>query len=195
VSSDVTSSTPFGEILYHAIEKCPVCSNQALEVVELLYQVPHFGNLILYSYTCHACGYRHVDIQYLEEKKWRIVKYTIEDERDVMETLIFRSKTCSIHSPELGFSIDPGLIGEAFITTVEGLLYKVLDYADRMTTLIEDPSAKDRLEDFKRKVQKALQGQVKFTIVLEDPLGNSLIKPPRGRESKLVLESLITPSE
>ncbi len=184
----------FGEVLYRAIERCPICSNETLEVIELLYQVPFFGNLILYSYTCRVCGYRHVDIQYLEEKRWRILRYPVEDEKDVTETLIFRSKSCSVYSPELGFSIDPGIMAEAFITTVEGLLYKVLDYADRMISLLEE-SSRDKVEEFKTRVQKALQGKLKFTIVLEDPLGNSLIKPPKGRESKLMLESLITPSE
>ncbi len=185
--------SPFGKVLYRATERCPICGNTSLEVLELLYQVPFFGNLILYSYTCHLCGYRHVDIQYLEEKKWRVVKYVVEDERDVVETLVFRSKTCSIYSPELGFSIDPGIMSEAFITTVEGLLYRVLDYADRMMVLYE--SATDKIEEFKRKVEKALQGRLNFTVVLEDPLGNSIIKPPRGREGRVVLESLITPSE
>ncbi len=186
------SVTPFGRVIYHGIERCPYCGKESMEVTELYYEVPSFGGLILYSYRCSSCGYRHVDLQYLEAKKWKVYRYTIEDSRDIAETLVFRSKTCRIRSPELGFTIDPGIAAEAFITTAEGLLYKVLDFAERMLALAETEEEKQKIQEFMDKVRRALNGELRFTIVLEDPLGNSLIRPPRGREGRLVTEELIT---
>lgn len=186
------SITPFGRIIYHGVERCPYCGKDSMEVTELYYEVPSFGGMILYSYRCANCGYKHVDLQYLEAKKWRVYRYTIEDSRDVAETLVFRSKTCRVRSPELGFTIDPGIAAEAFITTAEGLLYKVLDFAERMLALAETEEEREKIREFMDRVRKALNGELRFTIVLEDPLGNSLIRPPRGRESRLVTEELIT---
>ncbi len=189
------SEFSFGKLLYRGIEKCPVCGVESLEVSELLYEIPNFGNIILYSYRCSSCGYRHVDLQYLEAKRWKTYKYIIRDDRDVTETMIFRSKTCRIRSPDLGFSIDPGIAAEAFITTVEGLLYKVLDFAERMLVLTDSEEEKERIREFMNKVKMALEGKITFTLILEDPYGNSLIKPPRGREDRLETQGLISSEE
>ncbi len=186
------AESSFGKVLYRGVEKCPICGANSLEVAELLYEVPSFGNVILYSYRCSNCGYRHVDLQYLEEKKWKTYKYDIKDERDVTETMVFRSKTCRIRSPDLGFSIDPGIAAEAFITTVEGLLYKVLDLAERMLVLSESEEEKAKIREFIENVKKALRGERPFTLILEDPYGNSLIRPPRGREDRLETQGLIS---
>ncbi len=180
----------YGEVIYHAVEKCPFCNNVSMEVQEVLYEIPHFGKTILHIHACSSCGYRHIDLQYVEEAKPRKMIYPVDDEEDVTETLIFRSKTCKIYSPELGFSIDPGQAAEALITTLEGLLYKVKDYAETMLTLTEEENIRDKIMNFIRKINDAIHGNLKFTIILEDPMGNSIIKPPSHRVEKLIIENL-----
>ena len=101
--------------------------------------------------------------------------------------MIFRSKTCKISSPELGFNISPGIASEPMITTIEGLLNKVKDYAITMYVLNEDVETKNKVMEFLETIDKALKGEIKFTIILEDPLGNSAIKPPTGRENRLIM--------
>lgn len=97
-----------GKVLYTGIEKCPVCGRETLHVVEVLYNDPAFGGLILYSNQCDYCGYRRVDIQYLDSRGPSRITYEIKDNVDVYRTYIFRSRTARISSPELGFDIDPG---------------------------------------------------------------------------------------
>ncbi len=110
---------------------------------------------------------------------------------DVYRTYIFRSRTARISSPELGFDIDPGPDAEAMITTVEGLLLRMIDVAERMEVLNEDnEESMRRLREFKDKVQRALQGGLRFRIIIEDPYGNSVIKPPPGRDSEVRIEPL-----
>ena len=177
----------FGKVIFHTIEKCPHCYKESLEVYEVLYSIPNFGNVLLISNTCSNCGFKFVDLQYLEQKKYYKIMYSIEDKRDIYETLIFRSKTCKISSPELGFNISPGIASEPMITTIEGLLNKVKDYAITMYVLNEDVETKNKVIEFLETIDKALKGEIKFTIILEDPLGNSAIKPPTGRENRLIM--------
>ena len=180
-----------GRVLYTGIEKCPVCGRESLHVVEILYSDPMFGDLILYSNQCDYCGYRRVDIQYLNSRGPSRIIYEVEDDVDVYRTYIFRSRTARISSPELGFDIDPGPDAEAMITTVEGLLLRMLDVAERMEVLNEgNEESIRRLREFKDKVRMALQGNFRFKIIIEDPNGNSMIKPPPGRDSHVHIEPL-----
>ena len=180
-----------GRVLYTGVEKCPVCGRDSLRVVEILYNDPAFGDLILYSNQCDYCGFRRVDIQYLNSRGPSRIVYDVEDDVDVYRTYIFRSRTARISSPELGFDIDPGPDAEAMITTVEGLLLRMLDVAERMEVLNEgDEEGMRRLREFKDRVRMALQGNFRFRIIIEDPYGNSVIKPPPGRDSHVHVEPL-----
>ncbi|ADN50162.1 ZPR1 zinc finger domain-containing protein [Vulcanisaeta distributa] len=180
-----------GRVIYTGIEKCPVCGRESLHVVEILYNDPAFGDLILYSNQCDYCGYRRVDIHYLNSRGPSRIIYEVKDDEDVYRTYIFRSRSARISSPELGFDIDPGPDAEAMITTVEGLLLRMLDVAERMEVLNEDNEESiRRLREFKDKVRRALQGDFRFRIIIEDPNGNSMIKPPPGRDSSVRIEPL-----
>lgn len=180
-----------GKIIYTGIEKCPVCGRNTLHVTETLYEDPTFGQLLLYSQQCSSCGFRRVDIQYLESKGPSRLIYVVEDSDDIYRTYIFRSRTATIKSPELGIEINPGPDAEAMITTLEGLLLRMLDVAEQMEVLNEDDeNAIDKLREFKNKVLNALRGNFRFTIIIEDPYGNSTIKPPNGKENKVRIEAL-----
>ncbi|WP_069807686.1 ZPR1 zinc finger domain-containing protein [Vulcanisaeta thermophila] len=182
-----------GRVIYTGVEKCPVCGRDTLHVTETLYEDPAFGQLILYSQQCSSCGFRRVDIQYLESRGPSRLVYTVEDSEDVYRTYIFRSRTATIRSPELGIEISPGPEAEAMITTLEGLLLRMLDVAEQMEVLNEDDeNTINKLREFKNKVSMALRGNLKFTIIIEDPYGNSAIKPPGGREDRLRIETLST---
>ncbi|MGC8543230.1 MAG: ZPR1 zinc finger domain-containing protein [Vulcanisaeta sp.] len=184
-----------GKVLYTGIERCPVCGRETLHVIEILYNDPSFGDLILYSNQCSSCGYRRVDIQYLNSRGPSRIIYEVEDSEDVYRTYIFRSRSARVYSPELGFEINPGPEAEAMITTMEGLLLRVLDVAERMEVLNEDDeNARARLMEFKGKIRAALQGGLKFTVIIEDPSGNSAIRPPPGRDSRVRIEAL-SPAE
>lgn len=180
-----------GKVIYTGIEKCPVCGKNTLHVMETLYNDPSFGDLLLYSNVCSSCGYKSVDIQYLESKGPSRIMYEVKDEEDVYRTYIFRSRNARIHSPELGFEINPGPEAEAMITTMEGLLLRMLDIADKMEVLNDqDETVRNRLREFRDKVQDALKGKFRFTIIIEDPSGNSIIKPPPGRDMNIRIEPL-----
>ncbi|MBP1449622.1 MAG: hypothetical protein JZD41_06410 [Thermoproteus sp.] len=84
--------------------------------------------------------------------------------------------TKPLNSRARGFSLEPGPQAEPFITTVEGALYKALDYAERMKVL--EPESAQKVDEFVARIVKAID-EGGFTLVVEDPLGKSLIIPHR----------------
>jgi zinc finger protein len=155
---------------------CPVCGSKTFRYVELLYETPFFGNVLIQSGYCSACGYRLFDVEYAEVGRPTRVIFTANDGLDVAKSFLIRSKTGIIYSPDLGFSLEPGTQAESFITTVEGFMYKVIDYAERLKLL--QPETAEEVERFIETVHRKIE-EGGFTLVVEDPLGKSFIMPYR----------------
>ncbi|RFA96821.1 ZPR1 zinc finger domain-containing protein [Pyrobaculum aerophilum] len=161
---------------------CPACGAKTFRYTELLYETPFFGNVLIQSGFCSSCGYRLFDIDYAEVGRPTRIVFTALDGVDVAKSFLIRSKTGSISSPDLGFTLEPGTHGEPMITTVEGFLYKVVDYAERLKVL--EPESADKVDQFIQKVYKKID-EGGFTLVVEDPLGKSLILPYRQESVRI----------
>jgi zinc finger protein len=155
---------------------CPACGAPTFKLVGLLYDIPHFGNTVLWIGHCRTCGYRYFDLEYAESGQPTRIIFKAENGEDVAKSWLIRSKTGSIKSPELGFDLEPGPSAEPFITTVEGFLYRALDYAERLEAL--EPEKADKVEEFMAKVRRAID-EGGFTLIVEDPQGKSAIIPRR----------------
>lgn len=108
----------------------------------------------------------------------------VQDPEDLTRDIL-KSETCAIFSPELALSIQPGTLGGRF-TTVEGLLTQVRDdlRAQMFDVGDEDGQGSDSLPAQKRerwdkffaKMDRAIKGEMPFTIVLEDPWASSYVQ-------------------
>jgi len=163
-------------VIYETETRCPVCGAKAFRYAEFLYDVPFFGNVLIQSGVCTACGYRYFDIVYADVGRPTRVTFTARDGLDVAKSLLIRSRMGRIYSPDLGFELEPGTHGEAMITTVEGFLYKVVDYAERLKVL--EPEKADVVDAFIQRVYEKIENGG-FTLVVEDPQGKSFISPYR----------------
>lgn len=94
---------------------------------------------------------------------------------------ILKAESCAMSCPELNLSVEPGTLGGRF-TTVEGILTQVRD--DLKSSIFDvgeggdsmDSAAKSKWTDFFAKLTSAINGEVKFTIILEDPLASSYVQ-------------------
>lgn len=163
-------------VVTQIVTRCPACGAETFHYTEFLYEAPYYGNLVVSVGVCKSCGYRFFDVDYADAGSPTRVVFKAENGMDVAKSLLVRSKTGSIKSPELGFSLEPGLHGEPFITTVEGFLMKTIDYAESLRAL--EPESADKVDEFIRKVQRAIE-EGGFTLVIEDPQGKSLVIPWR----------------
>ncbi|HDR74177.1 MAG TPA: ZPR1 zinc finger domain-containing protein [Methanoculleus sp.] len=163
---------------------CPVCNTE----IEYLYQtenIPFFSDILLMTASCE-CGYRLVDTIILGAGE--PVRYTlaVETEED-LEARVVRSTTGTIEVPELGIKVEPGPICEAFISNVEGVLYRFESVVDRVLSWAEGEQ-RDVALALKAKINDARHLAFPFTVILEDPDGNSALISPNAAQEPLEVE-------
>ena len=112
------------------------------------------------------------------------VKYTLTVARGDQQALsrqIVKSDNAVVTIPELEFEI-PAATQKGSITTVEGLL---MDAASNIKLLQEerraaDPTTAKLIDDFLAKLDTCQQGEKDFTLLVDDPAGNSFVESPGG---------------
>lgn len=161
--------------------KCPRCGSK-YEITEYIYELPLVGKVILSSGKCSKCGYTYKDIRMAESGGPQKLSVFI-DSPDDLNILVVRAATASIYIPDLGVSITPGPAAQGFITTVEGILLRI---RDTMELLKNDPEVDPHEWKFKmEQLEKAIRGELSFTLVIEDPEGVSRIVSEKTEREKL----------
>ncbi|MEM1538082.1 MAG: ZPR1 zinc finger domain-containing protein [Candidatus Nezhaarchaeales archaeon] len=152
---------------------CPSCGREALVVNELVHDIPRFGKMLLVSMVCRFCGYRKSDVMSLEFKEPVRYEYRVSSVKD-LSVRVIRSSTATIRIPELNAEIRPGPASEGFISNIEGVLHRIRD-AVNLIIRSGEPEDVEKAQEVLRKMELALNGKLAFTLVLEDPYGNSYV--------------------
>lgn len=154
--------------------KCPSCLNGDLEISEVPYKVPYFGMLLLITMRCERCGFTHRDVFSVENREPMRYEVRIKSPED-LKIRVIRSSSGTIRIPELGVRVDPGPFSEGFISNVEGVLERVEAAAIALKHGAENPEEAERCDEFLDALRRARNGLLEFTLILEDPYGNSAI--------------------
>ena len=117
------------------------------------------GDMTLISITCSKCSYKSFDVLPSKTQDPKKLILSIEKQAD-LNILVARSSSATIKIPEIGAEIEPGTASPGFITTVEGILTKFKKYL--------------KVEGAHKIIDELLNGKP-FTLIVEDPLGNSSI--------------------
>jgi len=160
---------------------CPGCTLSCATNMKMV-SIPHFKQVVLMSTVCEHCGYRSNEVKTGGEvpEKGRRITVKIENRED-MSRDILKSESCAMSCPELNLSVEPGTLGGRF-TTVEGLLTQVRD--DLRSSIFDvgdggdsmETASKSKWNDFFNQLGSAIDGNEKFTVILEDPLASSYIQ-------------------
>ena len=191
--------------IYEIPADCPACSKDCTVNMKQV-KIPHFKEVIIMATVCDNCGYRTNDVKTggaIPEQGERI---TLKVERpEDLSRDILKSETAALKSPELELEVQPGTLGGRF-TTVEGLLRQVKDQLyGQIFDVGEDDSGlvaltsgdsmplsiKQKWDRFFDRLDKALLGEISFTITLEDPLASSFIAGIDGgsiEDDKLIIK-------
>merc|ERR1719221_2000073 len=146
----------------------------------LLTMIPHYKEVIISSFNCDLCGFSNNEIQsgsVIQEKGLKLT-VTISNERDLSRQLV-KSDYATLTVPELELEIPPrGQKGE--ITTIEGVLERTITglEQDQPVRRHMDPEGAKQIDDYVVKVREALKLDQPFTVILDDPSGNSFIENP-----------------
>ncbi|EEP79800.1 conserved hypothetical protein [Uncinocarpus reesii 1704] len=172
-------------VVYSLPAECPGCTKQSTVNMQKV-DIPHFKEVFIWSTVCDHCGYRTNEVKTggAVPEKGRRIRLQVESVEDLSRDIL-KSDTCAVSSDELDLSVQPGTLGGRF-TTVEGLLTQVRDQLHGQIFEIgdEDLAPGDSMateekatwERFFSKLDAAIKGEMKFKIVLEDPLANSYVQ-------------------
>jgi len=156
-----------------AISTCPNCERKSLEFRELETDVPFFGKVLITTYVCSSCGYRHSDIICLEDHGPSRHEVRVSKPED-LRIMVARSNTASVEIPELELRLDPAGHSQAFVTNVEGVLMRFEEALDKLEAL-EENTEKVETDKIRKTIRLAEEGKFPFTLIIEDPQGNSTI--------------------
>lgn len=165
---------------------CPSCGGKA-KTTRVHVDVPFFNEVLLVTVKCGNCNLRVSDV--VSMRFGKPTRYTLQvAEPSDLSSKVIRSVTSTIRIPELGAVLEPGPAAQPFITNVEGVLHRFLDIAQTLKNWSTTPQETRKCEQAIQSIQKAIDGHLKFTIILEDPLGNGMIIPQD--QAKIKVEEL-----
>lgn len=152
---------------------CPACNDEdGLEMRSITHEMPHVGEVVETVLDCDNCGFRSTTTMIAEQDE--AVRYELEVAGDGLTARVVRSTSCTVRVPDLGIDIEPAHASDAYITNVEGVLKRierVLGHVRRT----EDGDEADKADELLTKLQRMIDGDRSFTLILEDPFGNSAI--------------------
>jgi len=164
---------------------CPGCTHPTSLNMQSV-NVPYFKEVLLSSLNCENCGYRDNDVKTggeVPEFGKRITLHA-KDPEDLRRDLL-KSESCAMHVPECKVEIETGTMGGRF-TTVEGILTQIRDDLKRDIYHADDPKEKagdsvpketrGQWESFFVQLDKAIAGEIPFTVIMTDPLDKSYIQ-------------------
>lgn len=137
--------------------------------------IPYFGDALESTLRCDACGFRHADFMILGQKEPMRLTLHAKDEA-ALRVRVIRSNSGTIRIPELGFTAEPSPLSESFVSNVEG----VLERAKHILLTAHDWHREDAekaalLRSYLATYERLATGQQPFTIIIDDPFGNSAI--------------------
>lgn len=161
-------------------QPCPMCHKNTLTLREMEREIPYFGKCYIFSMDCNSCDYHLADVE--TENDGKPVKYTfeIESEKD-LSVRVVKSSQATIKIPHL-VTITPGPISNGYVTNVEGIINRVKKVIEDQKD-DEDPSVRKKAKNQLKKIQRALWGREKLTLIIEDPTGNSAIISEKAKKS------------
>jgi len=167
---------------------CPSCNGVGLQISEVEYEVENFGPVLMSVTSCGSCGFKHSDLFSLSTHEPTATSVKVTSGED-LKIRIVRGNTATILAPELGVSIQPGLNSEGFISNVEGVLARIEDVLRFLARSLEGRK-KQRADLVLRKIERAREGRLRFTLVLKDPFGNSTIITEKARKRRMSAREL-----
>jgi zinc finger protein len=159
---------------------CPLCGGPGLQMRSMALDIPYFGDALQTTVLCGSCGFRHADV--LLTKQGAPTRHTlhVRDAGDLSARVV-RSSSCTVRVPEIGAVMEPGPRSDAFISNAEGVLHR---FREIFEFLGRNGSTKPRRDGARGSLDRLagmIEGREPFTLVLEDPFGNSGILHDAGR--------------
>jgi zinc finger protein len=144
----------------------------------LLTRIPHFQELIIMSFSCEHCGYRNQEVQFggAYAEKGVKLELSVTSSKD-MDRQIVKSDASTLRIPEIDFEI-PANTQKGCLNTLEGILTRAIDGLQEQQPVrrVMNKALAEQIDSFIGKLQECLECKNPFTVILDDPSGNSNIE-------------------
>eukprot|EP00210_Caulerpa_lentillifera_P006302 g6020.t1 len=157
---------------------CLIC-HKSTETRMYPTKIPFFKEVIIMSNACESCGYKNSEIRPGGgvSPLGKSVRLRVTGVADLNRDVI-KSESAGIEIPELMLSISSGT---ALISTVEGLIRRIItDLQSTLSFHLGDSAPegdKEKYETFFASLERLLECEQSWNLVLRDPLANSIIMP------------------
>ena len=165
-------------------QKCPVCGEDKLTLLEDEMDIPYFGKTYIFSMKCDGCNYAQSDIESEEQKDPCKIEFTVENKKDLAVRIV-KSSEASVKIPQLKMGVDPGVASEGYVSNVEGLLERFKKILESERDNTDDEDVRKKAKNLLKKLWKVELGEESLKIIIEDPSGNSAIISEKAVVSRL----------
>jgi zinc finger protein len=158
--------------------KCPRCTDGVINIHHSIYELPDEEKMLILKFECDICNFSKNDIIPIETKmEPGVMTLNIKNEED-LKSKIYRSSTGKLEIPELELVVHPGPSAKFYYTNIEGVLFRFEEAVSiyRNNLEDEDPQIKE-IDEVLEDLQKAMKGQLQFTLKITDPIGGSYVIP------------------
>lgn len=166
---------------------CPACAVIGLDYVATKLDMPYFGDVLQMVFVCDRCGFRHTDFvigRAQEPTRWVHEVKAVED----LNARVVRSTSGTVRIPELGVLIEPGPASDAYVTNVEGVLDRVEGIVRQLCRDTEEVDQQEECRKRLAQLAEAREGRFRFTFILDDPNGNSLVVHESAKSHRIAEE-------
>ncbi|XP_074652401.1 zinc finger protein ZPR1-like isoform X2 [Tubulanus polymorphus] len=158
---------------------CMNCHEQGITRM-LLTRIPFFRDVIVSSFKCEECNYTNTELipaTTIQEKGVEIT-LKVTQKQDLDRQMVITG-SCSLEIPELELVIPPS---KGALTTIEGVLQKTCDELafHQPVRKAVDAEAAEKIDNFIGKVKSYQKLENVFTLIANDPSGNSHIENPNA---------------
>lgn len=166
-----------GEVLRFQTQ-CPECAANCDTNMKMT-NIPHFKEVVIMATNCDACGHKTNEVKSGGGIEDFGVKITVKvHSRDDFSRDVLKSETCNVYIPELDCDVGSAAVGGRF-TTVEGLMNNLKEVLCDNGAIFQDSSDEEtrgKFNQFLDQLDAAIRGDTPFTLVLDDPAGNSFVQ-------------------
>lgn len=146
----------------------------------LLTKIPFFKEIIVSSFSCPHCCWSNTEIQSAGRIQDQGICYTlkVKTKKDLNREVV-KADSATTRIPEVDFEIPP-FTQKGALSTIEGLLDRAVAGLEQEQPVrrATHPEVADKIDEFIQKLKKLKEVESEFTLVIEDPSGNSFVENP-----------------
>ncbi|XP_066268497.1 zinc finger protein ZPR1-like [Branchiostoma lanceolatum] len=146
----------------------------------LMTRIPYFREVVLMSFDCPHCNFSNNELQPASTIQDQGVRVTlkVETSKDLNRQVV-KGESASLSIPELDFEV-PSNSQKGVLTTVEGVIDRAVRGLEQEQPIRRtmDPATAEKIDAFIEKLRGLTDVKTPFTLVLDDPTGNSFVENP-----------------